>query len=45
VLSRQEVVALLEHLIPPFRLIVEFLYGSGLRLLEGPLGFVSPLDR
>jgi site-specific recombinase XerD len=34
VLSRQEVVALLEHLVPPFRLIGELLYGSGLRLLE-----------
>lgn len=34
VLSRQDVLALLEHLAPPFRLIGELLYGSGLRLLE-----------
>ncbi|WP_437589791.1 phage integrase N-terminal SAM-like domain-containing protein [Sorangium sp. So ce1000] len=34
VLSRQGALTLLEHLIPPFRLIGELLYGSGLRLLE-----------
>src|SRR5262249_42569570 len=34
VLSRREVVALLDHLEPPFRLIGEILYGSGLRLME-----------
>ena len=34
VLSRREVNALLEHLEPPFRLVAELLYGSGLRLLE-----------
>lgn len=34
VLSRQETMALLDHLTPPFRLIGELLYGSGLRLLE-----------
>ena len=34
VLSRQETMALLDHLAPPFRLIGELLYGSGLRLLE-----------
>jgi integron integrase len=34
VLSRREVIALLDRLEPPFRLIGEILYGSGLRLLE-----------
>lgn len=34
VLSRAEVRALLEHLHPPFRLMGDLLYGSGLRLLE-----------
>jgi integron integrase len=34
VLSRREVLALLDHLESPFRLIGEILYGSGLRLLE-----------
>jgi len=34
VLSRQETMALLDRLVPPFRLIGELLYGSGLRLLE-----------
>ena len=34
VLSRHEVTALLAHLEPPFRLIGDILYGSGLRLLE-----------
>ncbi|XXU61342.1 phage integrase N-terminal SAM-like domain-containing protein [Sorangium sp. So ce1078] len=33
-LSRQDALTLLEHLIPPFRLIGELLYGSDLRLLE-----------
>ena len=34
VLCRRDVLALLDHLEPPFRLIGEILYGSGLRLLE-----------
>jgi integrase len=34
VLSRREVLALLERLVPPLRLVRERLYGSGLRLLE-----------
>jgi integron integrase len=34
VLSRREVVALLEHMEPALRLLAEILYGSGLRLLE-----------
>ncbi len=34
VLSRADVLVLLEHLSPPFRLIAELLYGSGLRLME-----------
>jgi integrase len=34
VLSRQETMALLDRLVPSFRLIGELLYGSGLRLLE-----------
>src|ERR1700722_7928492 len=34
VLSRREVFALLDRLEPPFRLIGEILYGSGLRLME-----------
>ncbi|MDC0683122.1 phage integrase N-terminal SAM-like domain-containing protein [Sorangium sp. wiwo2] len=34
VLSRHETLTLLEHLVPPVRLIGELLYGSGLRLLE-----------
>ncbi|WP_437596563.1 tyrosine-type recombinase/integrase [Sorangium sp. So ce590] len=34
VLSRQETLALLEHFVPPFRLIGELLYGNGLRRLE-----------
>jgi integron integrase len=34
VLSRRDVLALLDNLEPPFRLIGEMLYGSGLRLLE-----------
>lgn len=34
VLSRREVQAILQALEPPFRLIAEMLYGSGLRLLE-----------
>src|SRR6478609_12205548 len=34
VLSRREVQALLQALAPPFQLIAEMLYGSGLRLLE-----------
>jgi integron integrase len=34
VLSRAEVVMLLEHLAPPWRLMAELLYGAGLRLME-----------
>jgi integron integrase len=34
VLGHREVMALLEHLDPPLRLIAELLYGSGLRLME-----------
>ena len=34
VLSRHEALALIEHLVPPCRLIAEILHGSGLRLLE-----------
>ncbi|MEO7329973.1 MAG: phage integrase N-terminal SAM-like domain-containing protein [Minicystis sp.] len=34
VLSRPEVIVLLDKLVPPFRLIGELLHGSGLRLLE-----------
>ena len=34
VLSRPDVYALLDRLEPPFRLIGEILYGSGLRLLD-----------
>ncbi len=56
VLAARDVMVLLDHLEPPFRLIGELLYGSGLRLLEclsirvedvdrGPLGVISPLDR
>ena len=34
VLTRAEVRALLAHVRPPYRLMAELLYGSGLRLLE-----------
>jgi integron integrase len=34
VLSRDEVRAVLAHIRPPYRLMVELIYGSGLRLLE-----------
>lgn len=34
VLSREEVRAVLAHIRPPYRLMAELLYGSGLRLLE-----------
>ena len=34
VLSREEVRAVLAHIRPPFRLMMELIYGSGLRLLE-----------
>ncbi len=34
VLSRREIVALLDHLEPSLHLVAEILYGSGLRLLE-----------
>jgi integron integrase len=44
VLSRRDVRALLEQLEPPFRLIAEILYGSGLRLLEGLSLRVKDID-
>jgi integron integrase len=44
VLSRREVVALLDHLEPPFRLIGELLYGAGLRLLEALSLRVKDID-
>ncbi len=34
VLSRSEILTLLQHLEPPFRVIGELLYGAGLRLME-----------
>jgi integron integrase len=34
VLTREEVRALLAHVTPPYRLIADLIYGSGLRLLE-----------
>ncbi len=34
VLSRQEIDAILAHLVPPFDLVVKLLYGCGLRLFE-----------
>jgi integron integrase len=44
VLSRREVLALLDRLEPPFRLIGELLYGSGLRLLESLAVRVKDVD-
>ena len=44
VLGRREVAALLEHLVPPFRLIAELLYGSGLRLMEALALRVKDID-
>jgi integrase len=44
VLSRQDTLALLDHLVPPFRLIGEILYGSGLRLLESLAIRVKDID-
>jgi integrase len=44
VLSRREVIALLDRLTPPFRLIGELLYGSGLRLLESLAVGVKDVD-
>ena len=44
VLSRREVNALLEHLEPPFRVIAELLYGSGLRLMESVSIRVKDVD-
>lgn len=44
VLGRREVVALLERLDPPFRLIAELLYGSGLRLMESLALRVKDVD-
>jgi integron integrase len=34
VLSREEVATLLEHLVPPWQLMAQLLYGAGLRLME-----------
>jgi len=45
VLGRREVVALLERLDPPFCLIGELLYGSGLRLMESLALRVKDVDR
>ncbi len=44
VLSRRDVMALLDHLGPPFRLIGELLYGSGLRLMEALALRVKDID-
>jgi integron integrase len=44
VLGRREVVALLDRLDPPFRLIAELLYGSGLRLMESLALRVKDVD-
>jgi site-specific recombinase XerD len=44
VLSRQETLTLLEHLVPPFRLIGELLYGNGLRLLKALSICVNDVD-
>lgn len=44
VLSRPEVLAVLDRLEPPFRLIGELLYGSGLRLLESLAVRVKDVD-
>jgi integron integrase len=44
VLSRRDALALLDHLVPPFRLIGELLYGSGLRLLESLMIRVKDVD-
>ncbi len=45
VLSQREVRRLLEQLRPPFCLMAELLYGSGLRLAECLSLRLSPLDR
>jgi integron integrase len=44
VLSRREVMALLDQLGPPFRLIAELYYGSGLRLMEALALRVKDID-
>jgi integron integrase len=44
VLSRRDVLAVLDALAPPFRLIGELLYGSGLRLLESLCVRVKDVD-
>ncbi len=44
VLSKREVTALIERLDPPFRLIAELLYGSGLRLMEAMSLRVKDVD-
>jgi integron integrase len=44
VLSRREVMALLDQLGPPFRLMAELYYGSGLRLMEALALRVKDID-
>ncbi|WP_437798592.1 tyrosine-type recombinase/integrase [Sorangium sp. So ce693] len=44
VLSRQDTLTLLEHFVPPFRLIGELLYGNGLRFLEALSIRVNDID-
>ena len=44
VLSRSEVAALLDRLEPPFRLLGELYYGSGLRLTEGVSLRIKDID-
>jgi integrase len=44
VLSRKDVLTLLDQLVPPFRLIGEILYGSGLRLAEAIAIRVKDVD-
>jgi integron integrase len=44
VLTRQEVRVLLAHVAPPYRLIADLIYGSGLRLLEALRLRVKDLD-
>lgn len=44
VLTRAEVRTLLAHVAPPYRLIADLIYGSGLRLLEGLRLRVKDID-
>lgn len=44
VLTREEVRALLAHVAPPYRLIADLIYGSGLRLLEALRLRVKDID-